>query len=283
MEASIRGMTKVPELPEVETIRNQLQRELPGLRIERCKVKLPRLITYPSARTYCRKIAGRRIEKVSRRGKYLIFELDDELDLVMHLGMTGSLGLVESAEAYPRHTHIVFDLSDGRELIYVDPRTFGETALLIHGDYSPLRGLASIGQEPLAAGFTQESLADSLKGTALIKAALLNQRRIAGIGNIYADEILHRARINPCRRLNELTPDEIKRLHHSIPEVLREAINGRGSTISDYVDLEGEKGGFQNLLRVYRRAGEECLVCGESIRMIRVAGRSSHYCPTCQK
>ncbi|OFW57305.1 MAG: DNA-formamidopyrimidine glycosylase [Candidatus Solincola sediminis] len=273
----------MPELPEVETIRRQLQAELPGLRIEKCKVGLGRLVTHPSPRTYCRNLAGRTIGNICRRGKYLIFELDNHLDLVIHLGMTGSLSLVESPREYPRHTHIVFGLSDGRQLIYVDPRTFGETAVLKHADYSPLRGLASIGPEPLATDFTPERLAAALKGTALIKAALLDQRRIAGLGNIYADEILHRAGINPCRRLNELSPVDIERLHTSIHEVLNEAINGRGSTISDYVDLEGEKGGFQNLLRVYGRSDEGCPVCGERICMMRIAGRSSHYCPSCQK
>ncbi len=272
----------MPELPEVETIRRQLERELPGRRIQKCKVGLARLVTYPSAPSYCRGLAGRRIEKVARRGKYLIFALDDGAELVIHLGMTGSLTMVAERTRYPLHTHVIFYLDDGRRLIYVDPRTFGETALLKDGDRSPLPGLASIGPEPLEGEFTVKGLASLLNGKAMVKAALLDQRRIAGIGNIYADEILYRAAINPCRRLNELEPGDLKRLHKSIQEVLNEAIDSRGSTISDYVDLEGEKGDFQNLLRVYQRAGEGCRDCGTTILKTKIAGRSSHYCPHCQ-
>lgn len=275
-------MSIMPELPEVETIRGQLQEELPGLLVEGCKVLLDRLVTFPSPRRYCRQLAGRTILDVRRRGKYLIIELDGDLQLIIHLGMTGSLSLASPLETYPRHTHLVFRLSDGRDLIYVDPRTFGETAVLKRDDHSPLPGLAAMGPEPLDEDLTPERLSAALQGTALIKAALLDQRRLAGIGNIYADEILHRASIHPCRRLNELTPRDIGRLHRAIRDVLNEAIASRGTTVSDFVDLEGERGAFQDLLRVYRRSGADCLACGEAICKTRVAGRSSYYCPECQ-
>jgi formamidopyrimidine-DNA glycosylase len=144
----------VPELPEVEIIRGQLQKELAGARITACEVSLPRLVTYPTALGYRRGLKGRHIDNVGRRGKYLIFSLDDGRELVVHLGMTGSLVLASPREERPRHTHIVFHLEDGRDLLYVDPRTFGETALLRSGDRGPLRGLSSIGPEPLEGDFT---------------------------------------------------------------------------------------------------------------------------------
>ncbi len=272
----------MPELPEVETIRGQLDAELRGARIAGCEVLLPRLVTHPSPVGYRRGLKGRGIAEVRRRGKYLILELEGERDLIMHLGMTGSFILAEPGEERPRHTHLVYHLEDGRDLLYVDPRTFGETALVPRGDYRPLRGLHYMGPEPLDEGFTSDSLANALQGKCRVKSALLDQSRIAGIGNIYADEMLHRAGIHPMRRLDELTPEDLERLHRSMLEVLREAISRGGSSVSDYVDLRGARGGFQDAHRVYRRAGERCPSCGEIICRERVAGRSSYYCPGCQ-
>ena len=273
----------MPELPEVETIRRQLHDELKGARITRCEVLLPRLITHPSPRTYERALAGSSIAGVGRRGKYLLIDLDDHLELIIHLGMTGSLSLVSRGEERPRHTHLVFCLADGRDLLYVDPRTFGETALVPTGHHRFLRGLHTIGPEPVEEGFTCEVLAGALQGTCRVKSALLDQSRVAGIGNIYADEMLHRAGIHPCRRLHDITPPEIELLHTSIRSVLKEAISKGGSSISDYVDLEGERGTFQSMHQVYRHEGEACPVCGDTIRRMRVSGRSSYYCPHCQR
>jgi len=272
----------MPELPEVETIRRQLHVELEGTRITRCEVLLPRLVTHPSPRTYRKAVKGSRIKGVSRRGKYLLFILDDHLELIIHLGMTGSLSLARGGGERPRHTHLVFHLADGRELLYIDPRTFGETALVPRGVHRFLRGLHTIGPEPLEEGFTCEALAGALGGSCRIKSALLDQSRVAGIGNIYADEILHRAGIHPCRRVNEITPAEMERLYSSMREVLIKAISGGGSSVSDYVDLEGERGNFQSMHLVYRREGEACPSCGSIIRRMKVAGRGSYYCPHCQ-
>jgi formamidopyrimidine-DNA glycosylase len=279
----MKGTAIMPELPEVEIIRRQLHGELRGARIARCEVLLPRLVTHPTPRTYERALAGSNIRGVGRRGKYLLIDLDDHLELIIHLGMTGSLSLVSSGEERPRHTHLVFHIADGRSLLYVDPRTFGETALVPPGDHRFLRGLHTIGPEPIEEGFTCDVLAGALVGSARIKSALLDQSRVAGIGNIYADEMLYRAGIHPCRRLDDITPSEIELLHTSICEVLNEAISNGGSSIRDYVDLGGEPGTFQSMHRVYRREGEACLVCGEPIRRIRVSGRSSYYCPHCQR
>ena len=220
--------------------------------------------------------------EVRRRGKYLIIALEGGFDLVVHLGMTGSLILTSPDRERPRHTHLVFHLDDGRDLLYVDPRTFGETALVHRGDYRALHGLHTIGPEPLKDDFSPECLSSAMGGKCRVKSALLDQSRVAGIGNIYADEILHRAGIHPCRRLDDIELSEIEQLHRAMREVLTEAISNGGSSISDYVDLQGEKGEFQDLHRVYRRAGEVCPRCGQTIIRTRVAGRSSYFCPGCQ-
>ncbi|MGQ9475466.1 MAG: bifunctional DNA-formamidopyrimidine glycosylase/DNA-(apurinic or apyrimidinic site) lyase [Actinomycetota bacterium] len=272
----------MPELPEVEVIRRQLDSVLRGARITRVEVRLPRLVKYPSPSTYRRSLRERRILEVGRKGKYLLIRLEGGAVLVIHLGMTGSLRFSSPGEERPRHTHLVFHLEDGRELLYVDPRTFGETALLKEGDFRPLPGLHHLGPEPLDDGFTAGELERALRGRCRIKAALLDQSRVAGIGNIYADEALHRAGIHPLRRLHELTPQEIERLHRALREVLREAILRGGSSVNDYVDTRGKRGDFQLDHRVYRRAGEACPRCGGDIRRERVSGRSTYFCPCCQ-
>lgn len=279
----LEGMETMPELPEVEIIRRQLEGELLGTGIAACEVGLPRLVTHPSPRTYRRKLAGRTIDGVRRRGKYLILELDGGLDLVLHLGMTGSLVIAPPHEERPRHTHLVFHLDDGRDLLFVDPRTFGETALLPRGDHRPLRGLHAMGPEPLEEGFSRDAMASCLRGRCRVKSALMDQSRLAGVGNIYADEALHRAGIHPMRRLDALSPREIEALYLAVREVLSEAIARGGSSVSDYVDLRGERGGFQDEHRVYRREGEGCPDCGATICREVVGGRSSYFCPACQK
>ena len=272
----------MPELPEVEVIRAQLERELAGARIASCEVGLPRLVSHPTPLGYRRGLKGRRVAGVARRGKYLLFELDDERELVLHLGMTGSLMLVPRGGERPRHTHIVYHLEDDRDLLYIDPRTFGETALLRAGDRSPLRGLQRMGPEPLGPGFGSEELGAALRGRCRIKSALLDQSRLAGIGNIYADESLHRAGVSPLRRLDTLSAAEIERIHAELRAVLREAIARGGSSVGDYVNLRGERGDFQGCHRVYRRAGEPCPRCGAAVRREVIGGRSSYFCPRCQ-
>lgn len=273
----------MPELPEVEVIRGQLERELAGAHIVSCEVMLPRLISHPSPYGYRRGVKGRQVLEARRRGKYLLLELDGDRELVIHLGMTGSLLLASPREERPRHTHIVFHLEDGRDLLYVDPRTFGETALLQGGDRRPLRGLHGLGPEPLSDEFTRERLCEALTGKCRIKSALMDQSRIAGVGNIYADEALHRAGISPLRRAGDLAPEEAARLHRALREVLSEAIERGGSSVSDYVDLRGGRGDFQEAHRVYRRAGLPCPRCGAAIRRESICGRGSYFCPSCQK
>ncbi len=273
----------MPELPEVEIIRGQLARELRGARISSCEVLLPRLVKYPTALGFRRGVRGREVREVRRRGKYLLFALDGDRELVIHLGMTGSLLLLPRGGERPRHTHILFHLEDGRDLIYVDPRTFGETALVRRGDYRSLPCLSRMGPEPLADDFTPSRLAAALRGKCRVKAALMDQARLAGLGNIYADEALHRAGIHPLRRVDTLRGRDVARLHAAVREVLDEALESGGSSVSDYVDLQGERGNFQERHLVYRRAGEPCRACGEIIRRETVSGRGTYFCPCCQK
>lgn len=272
----------MPELPEVETLRRDLARLVVGERIRGCELRLPRLVSCPACDAFRSRLRGSVIQRVQRRGKYLIFSLDNGWEWVVHLGMTGSLLVAEEGSPEPAHTHMVICLSPPRLIRYVDPRTFGETAVVPKGDYSALKGLAQMGPEPLAPSFTPQVLKKTLDTSARIKSALMNQRRIAGIGNIYADEILFRAGIDPFRPAKSLSREELRRLHSSLREVLREAIKKRGSSTSDYVDASGLPGSFQGHHRVYRRKGQPCLNCGEPIRRAVLGGRSTHWCPRCQ-
>lgn len=273
----------MPELPEVETIRRDLAASITGEAIRGCEVYLPRLITCPACDEYRALLKGSRIEEVGRRGKYLIFSLNKPWELIVHLGMTGALLLDEEGSPAPRHTHIVLHLKRPRILRYVDPRTFGESAVVPAGDYGALKSLAAMGPEPLQRSFTVKALERALATSAKVKPALLDQRRIAGIGNIYADEILFHARIDPDRPANSLSGEELERLHQAIKQVLRAAIARRGSSVVDYVDAAGRQGSYQRSHQVYRRAGEPCAVCGQPIQRRVIGGRSSHWCPTCQK
>ena len=273
----------MPELPEVETIRRDLASSIEGETIRRCEVYLPRLITCPDCDSYVALLEGARILEVGRRGKYLVFKLDKPWEWIVHLGMTGALLLSEEGSPAPKHTHIVLHLTRPRLLRYVDPRTFGESAVVPAGDYTALRGLARMGPEPLDRAFTVKALERAMATRAKVKSALLDQSRVAGIGNIYADEALFRARIDPARPAETLDPEELGRLLKAIKTVLREAIDKRGSSVVDYVDASGRQGSFQRSHRVYRREGQPCTVCGTPIQRQVIAGRSSHWCPACQK
>jgi formamidopyrimidine-DNA glycosylase len=253
-----------------------------GETIRRCEVRLPRLITCPNCDEYCRMLTGSTVEGVSRRGKYLIFSLDKPYEWIVHLGMSGSLRLSEEGSEEPKHTHILLHLSPPLLLRYVDPRTFGESAVVPTGDYRAIKGLASMGPEPLERSFTPAVLKEILKRTTKIKPLLMDQSRIAGIGNIYSDEILFQAGIEPLRPANSLDDREVERLFKAIREVLKVAIRKRGSSVDDFVDLEGRPGRYQLSHLVYGREGEPCIRCGKLIRRRKIGGRSSYYCPGCQ-
>ncbi|MGH9413246.1 MAG: bifunctional DNA-formamidopyrimidine glycosylase/DNA-(apurinic or apyrimidinic site) lyase [Terriglobales bacterium] len=273
----------MPELPEVETVVCGLRSRLVGQRIE--TIVLHRASVLHGDPALFAALAGARVTKLDRAGKYLIFTLADgagNWQLLFHLGMTGQLVLQSPDAPLARHTHAQLSFSGGYELRFRDPRRFGKIALApapAAGGFAPALGIAT-GAEPL-----QVSADDFVmlfhRRQAPIKSALLNQSLLRGLGNIYADESLFRAGIHPCARC--LSRPRLRRLHLKIRAVLAEAIAAGGSSISDYVDSRGEPGWFHLRHRVYGRTGEPCRVCGHAIRRIVLAGRSAHFCAHCQK
>ncbi|MGH9734194.1 MAG: bifunctional DNA-formamidopyrimidine glycosylase/DNA-(apurinic or apyrimidinic site) lyase [Candidatus Acidiferrales bacterium] len=276
----------MPELPEVETVVRGLKAVLPGRQIVGVRLGKTDFIDDPAALE--RDVPGSRIEQVRRHGKFMVLELNRDsardaagkLALLVHLGMTGQL-VVYPAEAPARpHTHVFFTLDDGRELRYTDIRRFGRMAVLPSDDQTKVLG--PLGLDPL--DVSEEQFAAAIHARkSHIKALLLDQTVLRGMGNIYTDENLWRAKIHPRRLGANLTPKELRRLHRAMQDVLNEAIRSRGSSISDYVDSAGEQGEFQLRHRVYDREGKKCFRCGTTIRRIIVAGRSSYFCPHCQR
>jgi formamidopyrimidine-DNA glycosylase len=259
----------MPELPEVETVVRTLAPFLIGRRIVAARFT-SKFVTPGDRKKLARRVAGRRIEAVTRRGKFIVVALDEGF-LVMHLGMTGKL-LSNGVET--THTHGVFTLDDG-VLLYEDPRQFGR---IEWGDTRVRR----LGPEPLLVGLA-EFQASLRKRKTRIKALLLNQAFIAGLGNIYVDEILFSSGIYPLAQASRLSAARVAKMHQAMVETLTLAIEHRGSSISDYVDAEGNRGDFQMLHRVYGRDGEACVHCGTAIKKAVVAGRGTHYCPVCQR
>ena len=290
----------MPELPEVETIARGLDKRVAGDIIESVWIGSKKQVLKSSAAAIASTIEGKRILRVHRAGKHIVFDLEttaertsekkrkvgtrvesrqaaslQTVQWIVHLGMTGRMVVCEAAEEVVKHTHLIAKLASGRELRFVDPRMFGK--LSVHaGGFDPG------GIEPLEA--TEEQFVALFKGRKTpIKSALLNQKLLRGVGNIYADESLFRAGIRPRRRASKLTLAQLKKLYGAVQEVLREAIALGGSSVSDYVDADGEEGFFQLQHRVYGREAEACLVCGTAIQRVVLAGRSSHFCAKCQK
>ena len=263
----------MPELPEVETVVRSIA-PLVGRRIVSAEFRCRRVLRGGDPRAMAARIRGRRIAGVRRYGKFILLSLDGGGYLVVHLGMTGRL-LLGGPEG--KHTHAILTLDRG-VLLYDDSRQFG---CLQFSEEFPER-VAKLGPEPLEVPF-QDFAAALKRRKTRIKALLLNQSFLRGLGNIYADEALFRAGIHPLAAAARLRSDRARRLHEAIIAVLTEAIAAGGSSISDYVDAQGRKGFFQLSHRVYRRTGEPCLVCGTPIRRVLVAQRSSHFCPQCQK
>ncbi len=274
----------MPELPEVETVARGLRVSLPGRRIVAVRLGKTDFIDDPAALE--RDLPGTQIESIARYGKFLLLRLGPgngagrRCCLVVHLGMTGQLAWRRAEEPVARHTHALFLLDDGRELRYTDIRRFGRLALVPEAELE--RFLGGLGLDPLEA--TEEEFRRRLAGRrARIKALLLDQHVLRGMGNIYADESLWRARIHPARHAAQLSAEQAARLYRAIREVLNTAIRLRGSSVSNYLDVEGRRGEYQRRHRVYRREGEGCFRCGERIRRVIVAGRSSYFCPRCQR
>ena len=271
----------MPELPEVETIRRQLEPEIAGRRIERLEVLDGRWSRPVAPAELERAVSGRRIEGLGRRGKYLLLALERGETLVMHLRMTGNLVLVEGGAAEP-HLRARFELDDGRELRFTDARRFGEAFLV--GDADLEARFERLGVEPLSDEFTPEALGERAAGRVVpLKSFLLDQSHIAGIGNIYADEALFRARLHPLSPAGSMRPEHLIALRDAVVEALEAGLAHGGASIDDYRDGRGEMGEMQDEFLVHTREGEPCPSCGgQKIARIVISGRSTYYCPSCQ-
>ena len=274
----------MPELPEVETIRRQLASALEGRRIDRIEILDPRWCEPAPPDEVAQAIEGRRIERLDRRGKWLIWELADEIHMVMHLRMTGNLLLVPPGDTERRFKRVQIDLDDGRHVLFADARRFGTGIVLLGHDAVHDYFQGRVGLEPLGPDFTAEALRGMASGRrAPVKAFLLSQERVAGVGNIYADEALWRSKIHPLKPVGALKVDQIESLHESVIHVLHAGIDAKGATIDDYRDASGAEGSFQDKFQVHLREGEPCPRCGAVIRKIRAAGRGTYFCPVCQR
>jgi len=281
----------MPELPEVETVRRGLAPVLEGRVLARVLARRNDL-RFPLPKDFAERLTGRRVEKLTRRAKYILAHLDGGEILIIHLGMSGRFQIeggelgrfLHNAGSPGKHDHIEFETDRGVRIVFSDHRRFGMMDLFPSDQIGQYRFLAEIGPEPLAESFTGPELAARLKGKkAPIKAALLDQRVVAGVGNIYADESLHLAGIDPRTRCSRLGDEAVDRLARSIRTILARAVASGGSTLRDHRSASGEPGSAQELHAVYGRSGKPCLACGAAIRSIRLGGRTTAWCPGCQR
>jgi len=274
----------VPELPEVETVRLRLAPAVVGRRLERVEIHDSRLTRPEDPLVVAAELLGERVAALERRGKYLIFRFESGRGLLVHLRMTGGFRLA-AGNGLPDDPYVraVVTLDDGSDVAYRDVRRFGTWQLLEPHEVEPFLR-ARLGEEPLGRRFTARALGERLAGRrAPVKAALLDQRTIAGMGNIYVDEALWRARIHPLRPGGELDQDEVKRLHRAVRRALEAGLARQGATIRNYATPDGEAGAMQHEFKVYGRAGEPCPRCGTPIEKTRAGGRGTWYCPNCQR
>ncbi|MDD2753041.1 MAG: DNA-formamidopyrimidine glycosylase [Candidatus Portnoybacteria bacterium] len=279
----------MPELPEVETISRQLSKLIGGKKIKEVEVRLAKMVKTPLAQ-FKRALKGAKIRKVGRRAKLLVFELDNGWSFLAHLKMTGQMVYQSTASnkqlmAESKHTHLVFHFSDKTRLLFNDLRQFGYIKLADTNKLGEFFIKEGLGPEPLEKDF---ALADfeallAKKPKAKIKQFLMDPKTIAGIGNIYSDEILFFAGVHPLRRNQSLKKGEIKKIYQGIKKILPEAIRSKGTSANNYLDAFGRKGGFLAKLKVYGREGENCVKCKGRVARIKIGGRSAHFCPACQK
>ncbi|MFB3896199.1 MAG: bifunctional DNA-formamidopyrimidine glycosylase/DNA-(apurinic or apyrimidinic site) lyase [bacterium] len=283
----------MPELPEVETVRLHLLPEVKGKKITAVKLTLPKQLVTPSPRKFEQLLIGATIQDIHRRGKYLLFHLDNQYDLMLHLGMSGRISIVSPDAPIEKHTHLRISLGRGEacfarkariELRFIDPRQFGKIGLMPHGDYHAVPGLAELGIEPFDKNFTLATLKELLSCKRKMKPLLLDQTKIAGIGNIYADESLYAARIHPETMSCKLTKLQLRKLHQAIPSILKKSIKFQGTTLVDegYTNPRGESGRFIKFLKAYGHEDDPCPNCGTPIKRIVISSRSSFFCPQCQ-
>jgi formamidopyrimidine-DNA glycosylase len=285
MEFTVRIIFILPELPEVETVRRGLNQLTVAQPIEKVEVLLARSIAYPTEEEFCQHLQGNAIAQWQRRGKYLLAQLKDSW-LGVHLRMTGQLLWVKQDSPLQKHTRVRFFFPNNYELRFVDTRTFGKL-WFVPPNIAPekiITGLQKLGPEPFDPAFSLDYFAAKLTTRRRhIKTLLLEQNIVAGLGNIYADEALFKSGIKPDTLATDLTPPQMEDLHHAIAEVLQTAINKGGTTFSDFLNLLGVSGNYGDAAFVYGRKDQPCRICQTPIERIKLAGRSSHFCPSCQQ
>ena len=274
----------MPEMPEVETIRRSLEGYVVGKVIKNIEIRLDRLIKWPTVEEFKAIVTGRTMEALERRAKYLLFHLSEGWIMVVHLRMTGRLNYRLDNNQSSHAARLIFAFESGDALEYFDTRTFGTLYVLRADELNRIYGLASLGPEPLSADFTVQYLAEGLaKRKGKVKAVLLDQKLIGGLGNIYVDESLSKAGLHPESAAASLNRADIERLHSAINQVIEKGICSGGTTFRDYRDADGNRGAFQESLCVYGRKGLPCNTCGSEILRIEVGGRGTHFCPLCQQ
>src|SRR6056297_4495 len=275
----------MPELPEVQTIVTGLNEILKGKTITNTYIYDDMVIGYPDKKQFIEKSKDKKIMYISRRGKYIIVNFDNnQYRLVIHLRMSGKLLYKERQEGREKHTHVVFEFNDNTDLRFNNVRKFGRLYFIEDDKFENAGNIDNLGLEPLSDKFSLKLFKEMLdKRKGMIKPLLMNQEFIAGIGNIYADEALFLAEIRPDRKANNLKEKEIKALYKQLRKILRKGIKMGGTSISDYVNALGETGKFQKELNVYQREGQKCKICGEEIQKKKISGRSIRFCPNCQK
>lgn len=272
----------MPELPEVENVKKGLKELVINKQIKDVTVLWGNIVKDPIVETFISEIKGQRIITIERRGKFLLFVLDDYV-LISHLRMEGKFRVEQSSVPLTKHTHIIFTLDTGEELRYLDVRKFGRMSLVDKNRVSLHPSLASLGPEPVCEELTVEKIRLFLSNKKRsIKSCLLDQKMVAGIGNIYADEILFASGIHPARIGESLTSTEISKLHHDIIDIMEKAVASGGTTIRTYSNAYGREGSFQQNLKVYGKAGTACVNCQTPINKIKIAQRGTHFCPNCQ-
>ena len=271
----------MPELPEVETIRQQLEKEIIGKRVKEIEVKDPRMINVP-AKEFKETLEGAKVKDIRRRAKLLIVDFDNGYSLIVHLKLTGNLIYNQKAD---KRTNVCFIFRGGDRLVYQDIRKLGYMKLMRTDLAKDTIHAHNFGPEVLDKDFTLEEFQKKIsqKKKSKIKPLLMDQKFLAGIGNVYSQEACFRAGIKPQRLASSLSKEEIKRLYEELRKILVQALKYRGASVDEYLDIYGKKGGFEPFLQVYGRKGKPCFRCGKKIQLIKLGGRSTYFCPNCQK
>jgi formamidopyrimidine-DNA glycosylase len=278
------------ELPEVEVVRRDLEKEVVGRRVRSVDVRPHRnamrvIRRHARRKEFADRLAGKKMSKVDRKGKYVLIHLDDGDVLVVHFGMSGQFLRGTKRQSLPTHTHVVIEFQQGGDLRFIDPRTFGEMFVTSADELGKVKELDHIAIDPLEDTFTWQEFSGELARRATkLKSLLMDQKFVSGLGNIYSDEVLFAAGLRHDRMSDSLSSQEVRRLYRAIREVVQDAIRYRGTTLDDeaYVDLFGKPGEFQAELKVYGRKGLACRRCRTPIDVVKISGRNSYFCPQCQ-